>query len=498
MTEDEKNPLLSKPPLPLPIPFFIDGSVTRPGGDYVPGQPWENYQRKLREESEVTGKARRSSDKILSQIKEETSSSSSSNEIPATKEISDTSSSSTSEYEAYVVPSRQETAAGGGVGCDDDVEAGGKSNYQYNLYRLNDCSLVKTQGLSYQEIVEEHLSTNPSLETSKSSVELEKAIRAESFSVKNEKSEFSSVRNNGAGDKTNNNWDSAEKLVKADTDKNPSVQTESQYQSNLDVNLMAGAAGARPGVDVGDVDLARDHQQSSSMTIQSQSQKIEQRQIKISGLNRNEEWIQEHLQQQGSQTFSQTAGGVTTSTSTTTNYENTNTSQQSHIKDDSHFNDNHQHNNINNNIKQDNSLSSDQSEDSSEMVVVAAVEKTQEDKMSYVSSAKEKEKKTGAMAPDIRTSVVSGQFNYKDFLSGVEDITVRGEREDVVGLTSTPRDSVRGRAEVVVEVGGVTSPRESTSSSMSNEEIVRSHLGKLTQVNIREGCRANYQLSLDC
>jgi len=107
-------------------------------------------------------------------------------EIPATKVPSETSSSSTSTYEAYVVPPRPEPPV-----ADADIEAGGgvKDKYQYNLYRLNDCSLVKTQGLSYQEIVEEHLSANPSLETSKSSVELEKAIRSESFSVKN-KSNF--------------------------------------------------------------------------------------------------------------------------------------------------------------------------------------------------------------------------------------------------------------------------------------------------------------------
>ena len=82
--------------------------------------------------------------------------------------------------------------------------------------------------------------------------------------------------------------------------------------------------------------------------------------------------------------------------------------------------------------------------------------------------------------------MVSGQFDYKDFLSGVEDITARGEREEeVVGLTSTPRESVRGRGEGGAGVS--TSPRESTSSSvMSNEEIVRSHLTRFNQVNKTE------------
>ena len=331
---------------------------------------------------------------------------------------------------------------------------------------------MKTQGLSYQEIVEEHLSTNPSLETSKSSVELEKAIRSESFSVKNEKTGFSSVRGSGAvGEKTNSGSDSdcGEKLVKAGADKKFSDPAESQHHLSA-------------GVDVGDVDLARPEQTfTSSMT--SHVTTFEQRQIKISGLNRREEWIQEQLEQQGSQTVSQTAGGVTTST--TTNYENSHSNQQSTIKEDSGAT-NHNINvdNINSNVNKDNSVSSDQSEHSSEMVVVAAVEKTEvEDEMSDLSTDKEKET---TAAPDIRTSVVSGQFDYKDFLSGVEDITARGEREEeVVGLTSTPRESVRGRGEGGAGVS--TSPRESTSSSvMSNEEIVRSHLTRFNQVNKTE------------
>ena len=344
---------------------------------------------------------------------------------------------------------------------------------------MNDCSLVATQGLSYQEIVEEHLSTNPSLETSKSSVELEKAVRAESFSVKNEKTEFSSVR---AGAQTTS------KSSDSGSDKKPSALTESP-----DVNAMPGA---KTGQDVGDVDLARPQQTfTSSVTSQSRTvHTIKQRQTLISGLTRGEDWrMEEPLQQQESQTLSQTTGGLTTSS--TSNYENSHSSQQSHIQHESGAttknnnnynikNNNDNNNNNKNNNQKSNSGSSDSS-DSSEMVVVAAVETQvpQVDKMSYVSSAKEKEKKTGVVAPDIRTSEVSGQFNYKDFLSGVEDIAVRGEREEAVGLTSTPRDSVRGRAKEVV-VGVTNSPRESTSSTMSNEEIVRSHLTKFTQVNI--------------
>ena len=51
------------------------------------------------------------------------------------------------------------------------------ARYKLNKHKLQDGTLVKTAGRTYGEIVEEHLHRNPSLETSKSSVELEQRNR---------------------------------------------------------------------------------------------------------------------------------------------------------------------------------------------------------------------------------------------------------------------------------------------------------------------------------
>eukprot|EP00092_Neocalanus_flemingeri_P031525 GFUD01034236.1.p1 GENE.GFUD01034236.1~~GFUD01034236.1.p1 ORF type:complete len:691 (-),score=169.50 GFUD01034236.1:29-2101(-) len=44
--------------------------------------------------------------------------------------------------------------------------------YTLNQYKLNDCDTINTKGMTYTQIIEEHLSRNPSVETSKSSIEL--------------------------------------------------------------------------------------------------------------------------------------------------------------------------------------------------------------------------------------------------------------------------------------------------------------------------------------
>ena len=117
------------------------------------------------------------------------------------------------------------------------------------------------------------------------------------------------------------------------------------------------------------------------------------------------------------------------------------------------------------------------------MATAATVGGKVQDNINFVMSAKEKEKEKLnsekekeekeilSSAPAIRTSEVPGYFNYNQFLSGVEDSKTSARREQMVDMTSTPRESVRVKA-------------DSTSSSMSNEEIVRSHLKTFGTVKI--------------
>ena len=469
----EKEPLLSSSDPECSVSGYLKPT------DYRLGMYGSEYNRIHNKEkvTKKTAKKKRASSNMLSQITEETSSSTES-EIVAAKEVgqtpvpvtqntlllstaldkdwSDTSSSSTSEYTATYEPRpTTETVV--------NIDTGGKSNYEITEYRLKDCNLVDTAGLSYSQVVEDHLHRNPSLETSKSSVELEKPTRAETVSINNEKTPMGSNRTNK-------------------TDKNTSHLIQHQYQrENNEDNEVKDDHG-----DVGDADYPRPAaalwtgvtsnlgsdvgKMMSSVTHTSHFQTIEQHQVTISGGGRSEE---RHQHQHGSQTQVQTNGDI--ATSTTSNYENN--SQQFHFNDDSRTKFSAGQTNTNGPSNVFNPSHTDQEGGSGDISQSVADDKA-EDETSHVFSAKEREN----IAPTIRTSEVPGYFNYNKFLSGMEDNKATARMEMMEDMTSTPRESVRVK-DSTKERARVKA--DSTSSSMSNEEIVRSHLKQFDMVIIR-------------
>ena len=193
----------------------------------------------------------------------------------------------------------------------------------------------------------------------------------------------------------------------------------------------------------------------------------------ISGDGRSEERRQH---QQGSQTQVQTNGDF--ATSTTSNYENS--SQQFHFNDDSKTKFSAGQTNTNGPSKVFNQSHTYEKGGSGDISESVAIDKA-EDKTSYVFSAKEREN----IAPTIRTSEVPGYFNYNKFLSGMEDNKTTARMEMMEDMTSTPRESVRVKDSTSIPKERARVKADSTSSSMSNEEIVRSHLKQFDMVMIR-------------
>ena len=545
----EEEPLLSSSDPEWSVAGDVKPPVYKPG---MYGKDWERIHSKV---TKKTTSRERVRSNLLSQITEETTSSSTESEIEAAKETvklpltdvniennillsaavlnkdlssTSSSSSSTSEYEATYEQKPGKTDL-------VDIEAGGKSNYEYNQYKLNDCNLVNTSGLSYSQVVEEHLHRNPSLETSKSSVELERAMRPEN-NIRDEKIETAPQKNMTARtteDRTNIN------------DKRTSHLSQDQHQrenipslttnDDLDEHGDLGDAGHRlpstqfpNGTIPNDTTVNRwshDTNIISSMTSTSHFKTTEDRQVitehwQHQQQNSNEKWQHQHQQQgttehwqhqqqnttehwqhqqQGRQAQIQTNGNVTTST--TTSFQNSQSKRQLHSNDDSSASLSTSRYNSNVNGRptimrpEEGEGRPEEGEGRSEehneviMATAATVGGKVQDNINFVMSAKEKEKEklnSGkekentniteekeilSSAPAIRTSEVPGYFNYNQFLSGVEDSKTSARREQMVDMTSTPRESVRVKA-------------DSTSSSMSNEEIVRSHLKTFGTVKI--------------
>jgi len=107
-----------------------------------------------------------------------------------------TSASTLSEYEAnYEAPHNMQPPTTPNIPgnnykkTQDPASQAFIDKYTLNQYTLNDCDTINTKGMTYTEIIEEHLSRHPSVQTSKSSIELkrgqehEKETTDESFAA---------------------------------------------------------------------------------------------------------------------------------------------------------------------------------------------------------------------------------------------------------------------------------------------------------------------------
>jgi len=336
---------------------------------------------------------------------------------------------------------------------DSPVSPGTKSRYKLNKHKLQDGTLVKTAGRTYGEIVEEHLHRNPSLETSKSSVELEQRNRTE-------------MRHTSAWSKSQINHFTFDHQATANSSSGQNVKKSSE--ESVEKNLV------RPLDDA--AFLTKQNIQNSV--------NIENKNIINKVNNQYHEQFNQHHSENGQyQNYHQQQQHQQITTSE---------DQNMMTKITNHAYSSHQYQKTEFSVKSNNFENKNENQDH--------LASSGLNNLNYVESAKNKE---NLQQNFTKTNKSSHHEAYDNFASGVSVLTNRNAVADLE--TSTSSSSSEGSSLDSIEVvkeeeksQKTSTPRESfgkghgqkihrndsdSSGTLSNEEIVRSHLSKFNAAN---------------